>query len=74
MTVIDIGKRSKAPNYVKPVETGVNASIVRKVPKLTFLPTRLQHNDVLILSLRSANKLYITFILYFLVIMFRLRY
>ena len=42
------------------------------MPKLTFEPTRLQHNDVPKLSLKSPNKLYITFILYVL-IMFRLR-
>ena len=49
------------------------SSILRKVSKLTFWPTKSQHNDVPKLSLRSPNKLYITPILYFLVIMFRLR-
>ena len=33
---------------------------------------RLQHNDEPILSLGSPNKLYITFIFYFVVIMFTL--
>ena len=37
-----------------------------KVPKLAFQPTRLQHNDDPILSLRSSNKLYTKFIFYFL--------
>ena len=33
------------------------------------VPTTLQHNDDLILSLRSPKKLYVTFIVYFLVIL-----
>ena len=43
-----------------------------KCPNEHFHKTRLQHNDDPILSLRSPNKLYITFIYYSLVIMFTL--
>ena len=39
-------------------------SIVRKVPKTIFWPTRLQHNGDPILSLKIPNKLYIAFIFY----------
>ena len=39
--------------------------IVRKIPKLVFQPTRLQHSDDSILSLRSPKKLYIKFIFLF---------
>ena len=38
-------------------------SIVRKVPKLAFSQNKIQHNDDPILSLKSPNKLYITFII-----------
>ena len=43
-----------------------------KCAQITILPIRLQHNDGPILSLRKPNKLYITFIFYFLVIIFKL--
>ena len=38
----------------------------REVPKLAFYPTRLQNNEEPTLSLRSPNKLYITFVFCFL--------
>ena len=39
-------------------------SIVRKVSKTIFWPTRLQHNGDPILSLKIPNKLYTAFIFY----------
>ena len=46
------------PNlYIHQIFTLFRGSTVRKVPKLAFSRTRLQHNDNSILSLRSPNKL-----------------